>query len=92
MKLVLDTAKGNTSNRNVPPDAFLFFTVESCGNEIREDYYADKEGNLFSVTDWKGHKPFPITMSKLAKSAIEFGVPMSDKALESAFDYWKTGQ
>lgn len=45
----------STSNRNVPADVYLI--AELAVGECNYTYYADKNGDLWKVGDWKGDKP-----------------------------------
>lgn len=49
----------NTSNRNVPRGSFLIAETSQMSGEIKTTYYANREGELFKVYDWKGSKPSP---------------------------------
>lgn len=49
-----------TANRNVPAGVFLIAEASTMSGEIVTTYYADKEGNLWGVKDWKGCRPYPV--------------------------------
>lgn len=57
----------STSNPNVPEDTFLIAEVTTMSGEIVTTYYATKEGDTLSVTDWSGQKPQPVYMNQLWK-------------------------
>ena len=57
----------NTANQNVPRGSFLIAEVSTMSGEIKTTYYADREGNLFSVVDWKGCKPSQVYLFEVCR-------------------------
>lgn len=47
----------STSNKNVPQGVFLIAETSAMSGEIITTYYADKNGYLWKVYDWKGCRP-----------------------------------
>lgn len=56
-----------TANKNVPANSFLICETSAMSGEIVTTYYADKDGHLFKVTDWKGNKPVQAYLPELWK-------------------------
>lgn len=54
-----------TANRNVPADVLLLAETEAMSGEIVTTYYADREGFLWKVIDWNGHRPEPVYLPEL---------------------------
>jgi len=74
----------STTNHNVPKDVFLIAEDSHMSGEIVTTFYADKEGNMWEVGDWKYDKPQPLTMSRLYKATM-----LSPKMVTCMYNRWR---
>lgn len=57
----------SVANNNVPDDVYLIADVSLMDGEIHQTYYINRDGGMFEVSDWKGHKPVSVAMYKLTR-------------------------
>jgi hypothetical protein len=76
----------STSNKNVPKDAYLLAETYAMSDEIITTYYADKENNLWAVTDWINDKRQPVPLFKICRLTGETE-NMLLKRVESYFHF-----
>ena len=56
-----------TSNKNVPKGVFLIAETSAMSGEIITTYYANTNGDLLKVEDWKGSKPSSVHLFEVCR-------------------------
>lgn len=76
----------HTINGNVPENVMLVFESSTTSGEIITTGYIDADGNMYKVSDWKGDKPQPLTISEVCRTTLD-----SEQMLEMRWESWKAG-